>query len=247
MKFDGKDIKVVWVDLDDTLIDFRANSRSALTHLFYNNSLGRFWPDAEAWYECYEKHNKALWSEYNVGRISRDYLMMERFRRPLVEAGWSNADAREASPRLSDEYLDLLAAEKRTVDGARELLEGLRRCGVTVGVLSNGFREVQFRKMRSAGLEPLIDLTVLSDDIGVNKPDTRLYRHAMERAGVADPSAHLMIGDNPDTDIRGALDAGWSAIAYRPPHAGKFEVAGRCHVADDLRLIADLLGAALPK
>lgn len=59
---------------------------------------------------------------------------------------------------------------------------------------------------------PYIDIVVLSDDIGVNKPDVRLYRHAMERTGISDPEAHLMIGDNPSTDIAGALAAGWHAM-----------------------------------
>lgn len=214
MKYDGSDIKMVWVDLDDTLIDFRANSREALANLYNKEKLGRFWSDAQSWADCYEKYNMRLWAAYNLDRISRDYLMMERFRLPLVEAGLSDSEARAMSARMSDEYFDLLAAEKRTEPGAFDLLRLLRSEGVGIGILSNGFHEVQYRKIRSAGLDPYVDIVVLSDDIGVNKPDVRLYRYAQERSGVADPGAHMMIGDNPDTDIEGALAAGWKAVGY---------------------------------
>lgn len=217
MKFDGKEITTVWVDLDDTLIDFAANSRRSLEMLYEREELlqGLF-DDAQAWAACYERHNAALWAQYNVGLIRREYLRAERFARPLMEAGLDRDAALEASGRYDTMYLDLLACQKKLVDGARELMEAMRKRGVRTGVLSNGFREVQFRKIDSAGLTGLIDTVVLSDDIQVNKPDVRLFEYAMERSGDSDPAHHLMIGDNPLTDITGALRAGWSAIWYHP-------------------------------
>lgn len=216
MNYNNRDIKVAWVDLDDTLIDFHANSRRALARVYRDYSLDSLWADADSWTECYEKHNRALWALYSQGEITRPYLRMERFTRPLTEAGMPADRAERLSAELDTVYLDYLALEKELVPGAKELLHLLRSRGLTIGVLSNGFKEVQHRKINSAGLTDLIDLTVLSDDIGVNKPDVRLYRHAMECSGEPDPQAHIMIGDNPDTDIAGALAAGWSAILFDP-------------------------------
>lgn len=216
MKYNGCDITWVWVDLDDTLIDFKTNSRSALTRLFAVRRLDRWFGSAEAWIEAYEHHNKALWGEYAAGSIERDFLRMERFRRPLTDAGISDAEARTMSEAFDTEYLDYLAAEKELMPGAIHLLDTLRRHGVKIGVLSNGFADVQYRKIRSAGLDTYIDLTVLSDDIGINKPDVRLFEYAMQRSGDVEPSHHLMIGDNPTTDIGGAVGAGWQAILYSP-------------------------------
>ncbi len=210
-------IKVAWIDLDDTLIDFRANSRSALAKVYATTPrLRELFATPEEWIAAYQFHNHRLWADLSAARITRSFLITERFRRPLTEAGMPEAEALAMAATLHTRYLDLLALEHRTLPGAHSLLRRLREAGITVGVLSNGFKEVQYRKMDSAGLTPLVDLTVLSDDIGVQKPDIRLFRHAMERSGVADPAAHIMVGDNPQTDIAGALAAGWSAILFDP-------------------------------
>lgn len=215
-------ITTVWLDLDDTLIDFTTNAAAALSRMWQEQDvLQRLFTSAARWEERYEHHNQALWAQYSRAEIERDYLRMERFRRPLVEAGLPDAEARQLSTAYDPYYLDLLAQGKVLMPGAIELLEWLRSQSYTIGILSNGFKEVQHRKIRNAGLEPYIDIVVLSDDIGINKPDPRIYRYAMERAGQPDPSAHLMIGDNPDTDIAGALAAGWNAIWYLPERAGK--------------------------
>lgn len=214
---DTRCIRTVWVDLDDTIIDFRGNSRRALSRVHaVHPAVSRLFPDAEAWIEAYERHNHQLWALYNRAEITCAYLRDERFIRPLADAGMPRAEAAAVTGELDRLYLDLLARERTLVNGARDLLSRLRGAGLTVGVLSNGFADVQHRKIASAGIGPLIDLTVLSDDIGINKPDVRLYRHAMERAGNPDPATNLMIGDNPATDIEGALAAGWQAILFNP-------------------------------
>lgn len=214
---DTREIRTVWVDLDDTIIDFRGNSRRALSRVHaVHPAVSRLFPDAQSWIEAYERHNHQLWALYNRAEITCAYLRDERFIRPLADAGMPRAEAAALTGELDRLYLDLLARERTLVDGARDLLSRLRGAGLTVGVLSNGFADVQHRKIASAGIGPLIDLTVLSDDIGVNKPDVRIYRHAMESAGNPDPATHLMIGDNPATDIEGAIAAGWHAILFNP-------------------------------
>lgn len=221
MKYNGKSIQWVWFDLDDTLIDFTSNSKAALAKLYVEARLDRWFADAATWTERYEGHNHPLWDSLARGEITTAFLRMERFRRPLADAGCSDVEARRLSTDLDPLYLDLLAQERGLVPGAKEILRKVREAGVHTGILSNGFKDVQHRKIEHAGLSELIDLTVLSDDIDVQKPDTRLYIHAMERAGITDHSAHLMIGDNPDTDIAGALRAGWQAILLQPQHPGK--------------------------
>lgn len=221
--FDG--VTWVWFDLDDTLIDFHANSRRALHMLFDGpEQINRFYPTSEAWVNAYMTHNHHLWDRYSRGEITQEFLRMDRFATPL-SAGWHGTrEELEAFCRLLDHvYLDHLAEGRAMIDGAIELVEAVRRRGYRTGILSNGFTEVQHRKMERNGLMPLIDRVVLSDDIGINKPDRRIYDYAMRMVGETNSARHMMIGDNPSTDIAGATGAGWRGILFTPhsesPHA----------------------------
>lgn len=209
-------IQWVWMDLDDTLIDFKANSRAALTKLYAYEELSKWYPTVKEWVAAYEKVNKPLWRQYSAGEIPMEKLRLERFLVPLLSGGMEEGEALSRAQRYDTYYLDLLAQEKLTLPYAHEIMRRLRAKGYRLGVLSNGFTEVQHRKIASAGLTGLIDLVVLSDEIGFPKPDGRLFRYAMERAGSPDPERHLMVGDNLDTDVRGALSSGWSAICFNP-------------------------------
>lgn len=209
-------IRMVWLDLDDTLWDFAANSHEALGEVYHQVGLARFWDDTESWRDDYHEVNARLWKLYAPGKITRDFLRMERFREPLVQTGRiSDGDARALSVRLDELYLALLARKSKLVEWARELLTRLCHAGYRVGILSNGFKEVQYGKMRSSDIERYIDTVVLSDEIDINKPDERIYRYAEEKAGVT-AAESMMIGDNPDTDILGAVNAGWRAILFAP-------------------------------
>lgn len=210
-------VRWIWLDLDDTLIDFKANSLIALRLTYADCRLDRYFSSCDEWVDRYMHHNHMLWERYNRAEISQDYLRMHRFLDPIREHNDIRADSFAAESRLMDTiYLDHLAEQKCMIDGATQLIDHLRTRAYNIGILSNGFTDVQHRKLHTVGLDDKVDLVVLSDDIGVNKPDTRLYIHAMKRAQLTDPARHLMIGDNPDTDIAGALQAGWHAIHYTP-------------------------------
>lgn len=214
MRYDGNDIRMVWIDLDDTLIDFRSASRIALRQVYDDERLERFFPSSKAWETSYETHNYHLWQLYSGAQVDQATLRMERFRLPLTEAEVADEIARAMSSRMDSTYLDYLAEASTLLPGATTLIDALKSMGLPIGILSNGFTEVQEHKLRVTGLDQMVDIMVLSDEIGINKPDTRLFNHAMHRAGQTDPSEQLMIGDNATTDIAGAIKAGWNAILY---------------------------------
>ena len=218
MLIDKNIIKWVWIDLDDTLWDFAGNSIISLVKLYHSCRLEPYFNTPENFCLRYQEVNHALWADYNVGRISRDYLMSERFERPLKNAGYPIGP--DTWKRFSDLYLDYLGECTQTVPGAVELLNRLRGDGFKIGIISNGFKEVQFRKLNSSNISHLIDCVVLSDEIGVNKPDIRLFIHAVAKAGFT-PAQALIIGDNPDTDILGGLNAGWQAVYFNRDGKGK--------------------------
>lgn len=236
-------IKVIWFDLDDTLIDFHANSRTALAMTYDRFGLAEAFATPQEWIEVYERHNRDLWDLYSRGEVTKPYLRRQRFIRPLtIEGRMAPARVEGMVAQLDTYYLDSMAAQDKTVDGAREVLEQLRGHGYTIGILSNGFKQVQYRKLASARLDRLIDIVVLSDDIDVNKPDRRIFEYAMERAGSADaPSANLMVGDNPATDIAGALGAGWRAVLFDPDAAKRGAVDPRAEVISTLPSLLEML------
>lgn len=224
----------VWFDLDDTLWDFRGNSHVCLSEVYGEFGLERYFGTVDRWRDCYHDVNHRLWDMYNRAEISGAVLRMERFRLPLVGAGCTDAEARRLSLEMDGDYLGRLGSKQGLVPGAVELLGHIRGKGYRIGMLSNGFREVQHDKLRSSGIGMYFDCVVLSDDIGINKPDARIYAYACSVSGAA-PGGSVMIGDNPQTDIAGALASGWEAVLFDPdgrfPDAGVDTVASLCEAA----------------
>lgn len=215
----------VWIDLDDTIWDFKTNSDLSLRALYDHLDLRRFWPDVNDWLDSYHLTNDSLWKLYAAGEVTREELRRSRFVIPFTEAGMDADMAEELHQEADGYYLKDLGRRTKLVDGASELIERLRKRGYKLGILSNGFKEVQYDKLNSSGIADKFDTIVLSDEIDVNKPDIRLFRHAEKRARTTAESS-IIIGDNPDTDIAGALNAGWSAIWFNPsekPHPVSLE------------------------
>lgn len=222
-------VKWIWFDLDDTLYDFASSSLIALRQVYLKYALDRFFADETQWIETYHRHNAALWHLYNNALITQQKLRFDRFYLPLLEGGMDDAENRRLNPLLDVDYLGMLGATGLLLDGAKEALAHLKSRGFMIGVLSNGFRGVQHDKLRSSGIESLVDKVVLSDDINVNKPDRRIYDYALLQAGTC-AAESLMIGDNRDTDIAGALRAGWNAILYAPCNPDATIVVEGCEI-----------------
>jgi len=228
-----QEISFVWFDLDDTVWDFRENSRRAQRQLYSMFGIDRYCPDVKIWIDTYEKHNHALWNQYNFGEISRQYLMDQRFIRPLAELGVPTNEIQALYGKLSTEYLECLGRQKALVPGAVEAVNKARSLGYGTGILSNGFREIQYRKLESSAISDLFDIIVLSEEIEVNKPDVRIYRYAEQKAGVS-ADGSMMVGDNPQTDIAGAVAAGWKAV-YLNRDGNDADVPDGVRVISDIR------------
>ena len=156
------DIRTVFIDLDDTIWDFTANSKVAMREVYAKYGLGVQCP-YERFIESYLKHNADLWTLYHHGQISKEYLISERFRVAFEECG-IRIDDPSMPMNFNNDYLETIVLCDHVVDGALHLLEHLRRRG-PVYVLSNGFENLQYRKLRSGKLDKYIDNAVLS---GIN-------------------------------------------------------------------------------
>ena len=204
--------KNIFIDLDDTIWDFAANSHVALHIMYRDLDIARIYPDYDSFSREYYSKNSELWALYHHGKIDKDFLIIERYAHLLRTIGYEDPDNCLAS-RMNEYYLDTLARQTQLVPYAIELLEYLRNKGYKMYILSNGFIEVQQLKLQSAGIAQYFSRIVLSDEIGITKPDRHLFDYALQ---VTDslPEETLMIGDNYDADILGAMNAGWGQIYF---------------------------------
>lgn len=207
-----KTYKDLFVDFDDTLYDTHGNSVIALKETFEAYHLERYFDDPQAFYDAYWEANIDLWGRYSKGEITRDYLIVERFRRPLSVSKEMEV-TEQLCLEMSDKFLDFCSTKPGVVEGAHELMDYLRDRGYRMHMASNGFHEVQYKKLAACGLRDYFDTIVLSEDAGANKPSQAFFDYAFSKTG-AKPETTLMIGDNLQTDIFGAMAAGMDALLF---------------------------------
>ena len=201
--------KDLFIDLDDTLYDFSGASRESFRETYDLLNYGRFFESFEQYMAIYEPYNLELWRIYGEGKITKDELNRRRYSHPLEVAGINNPELAETFCR---EALSRIPTKNRLITGAKELLEYLKP-HYRLHILSNGFKELQAHKMSTTGILDYFDNLILSEDIGVNKPNRELYEHALERTG-ASIETSLMIGDMFDTDIKGAANIGMDQLFF---------------------------------
>jgi putative hydrolase of the HAD superfamily len=204
--------KDLFVDFDDTLYDTYGNAVISLRETFDAYRLDRFFTDPQVFYDAYWSANIDLWMRYSHGEITRDYLIVERFRRPLsVGQGLEVTEA--LCLEMSDKFLDFCSSKPGVIEGARDLMDYLKQKGYRMHMCSNGFHEVQYKKLAACGFRDYFDTIILSEDAGVNKPSPLYFNYAF-KVSCADRETTLMIGDNLQTDIQGALSAGIDALLF---------------------------------
>jgi HAD superfamily hydrolase (TIGR01549 family) len=197
-------LRAVLFDLDDTLFDHARATRVALGTLREVDSVfGRWSID-----ELDRRHRIVLetWhQEVLAGRASIDQARIARFAELVDQAGGDGGESRAAA--LASRYRSAYEVAWYTVPGARPLLEAIVGQGLRVAVVTNNVRREQQLKLARCGLTPLVETLVTSEEVGVQKPDPRIFQTALDRVGVSAPDA-IMVGDAWATDIEGARRAG---------------------------------------
>ena len=225
-------VDVVLFDADGTLFDFQRAERHALAQTMARFD---FDYDDERHPALYTTINRDLWRQLEQGTLTAATLKVERFRRFL--AGCEVALAPEV---FSGEYLRQLATASHLLDGAEALLAAIRP-RVRLGIVTNGLAEVQRPRLARSAIGPLFDTVVVSEEIGVAKPDARIFEHALRQLQHHDRDTVLMVGDSLESDIQGGLNAGLRTCWFNPSGAANgtaiepaFEVASLWELRDRL-------------
>ena len=184
----------VLFDADETL--FRFDILAGMTRMFKNYGVNFTKDD----YIHYQKTNKQLWVDYQNGVISADYLQVTRFNE------WSaklNVPAKE----LNDAFLDAMAQICEPLPGAIELLNKLKP-HARLGIITNGFARLQTVRLEHTGLKDMFEWLVISELVGIAKPNKAIFEHTFELMGNPNKSQILMVGDTASSDILGGNNAG---------------------------------------
>ena len=229
--------KDLFIDFDDTLYDTYGNSVISLCETYEAYHLDRYFATPQVFYDAYWAANIDLWTRYSKGEITRPYLIVERFRRPL-SVGRGLEVTEQLCLEMSDRFLDFCSSKSGVVEGAHQLMDYLKRKGYRMHMCSNGFHEVQYKKLTACGLKDYFDTVVLSEDAGFNKPSKQFFDYALKMSG-AHKETTIMIGDNLQTDIVGAHDAGFDTILFN--RWGVAPSLVPTHIVATLREIMDIL------
>ena len=207
--------KAVFFDMDDTIFDHSLTCRRALERLRKTEPRLRG-PTLDAVWHEYARLLDIVQPDVFAGRITIQDARIERFRQLAQFCGTtvSAAAAAELSRRYRAHYQKL----RRTVPGVRRVLERLRGRAV-VGVVTNNEVAEQERKLDHLHLRPLIDFMVVSEGVGVAKPDPGIFLLALEKADAL-PEEAVMIGDSWRSDVGGARNVG-----IRPVWFNRFHLA----------------------
>jgi putative hydrolase of the HAD superfamily len=204
--------KHLFFDLDHTIWDFDKNAEEALHELYGIHKLADIGlHSADLFIETYTRNNHRLWAEYHTGKITKEELREARFKKTFIELGVHPDLVPEG---FEEAYVLLCPTKTHLFPHAHETLQYLQR-KYTLHLISNGFKESSELKIGNANIGRYFQNIVISETVGVNKPDKAIFEHALGLAG-ATKNQSLMIGDSLEADVYGALNFGMDAIYFNP-------------------------------
>jgi putative hydrolase of the HAD superfamily len=207
-----KKYKHIFFDLDMTLWDFETNAHEAYQDIYAKFKLkDRGIESIELFLKSYFVHNEMLWEQYRNDEIEKEFLRSRRFELALLDFGIEDPGLAES---IGMEYITISPQKTNLFPNAHEILSYLK-LKYPLHIITNGFEEVQYTKLKNSRLSAYFDQIITSEDAGCKKPDPGIFRYALQKAGAkADES--LMIGDDPEVDVKGAEDSGMDGVFFNP-------------------------------
>jgi len=208
----NKSYKHIFFDLDRTLWDFDASANEAFYNIYErfelkNKGVG----SVSSFKDYYNHHNEILWSQYREGSLSKKVLRGLRFRLTLNEFG---VDDEELAQQIGIHYVKISPLLVHLFPNAFQILDYLHP-KYQLHIITNGFSEVQFTKLKVSGLDKYFKEVITSEEAGVKKPDPQIFEFAFNKAET-NANVSLMIGDDFNVDIIGAKTIGMDQVLFDP-------------------------------
>ncbi|RXM48128.1 YjjG family noncanonical pyrimidine nucleotidase [Flavobacterium sp. YO12] len=197
----------IFFDLDHTLWDFDKNSEMAFDRIFSKKySEVR----VEDFIEKYAPINQACWKLYQEDKITHQELRYNRLKLSFEALDYTISD--DNINQIANDYIAFLPDNNHLFDGTIEVLEYLKP-KYKLHIITNGFANVQDRKINNAALGGYFTTITNSESAGVKKPNSIIFDYAVNLAQTSKEKS-IMIGDDFDADVNGALNAGLDAIFF---------------------------------
>ena len=179
-----------------------------MLHLFLEHNIQHHCQtDFENFIEVYEAINHELWHLYGLKQTTKEELRYQRFYMAFMHFKYDNL---QLSHLWADDYLKISPYKTHLIDGAMDVLLHLKD-KYQLHIITNGFKEVQHIKLDYSNLKSFFNHIIISEEHGFNKPDIKIFDIAQQLTN-AQTHECVMIGDNYEADIIGALNAQWKAI-----------------------------------
>ena len=200
-------IKYVFLDIDDTLLDFGKAEAAAIKKTFERIGI----PATEAVIRRYSEINDSQWALLEKGELTREQVLVRRFDILFDELGVRNVPSEMA--QASYEYL--LGIGHYFVDGAQELLEALKD-EYELYIVSNGTAFVQDRRLKSSGIAPYFKGIFISERLGADKPSKEFFDIVFSKIEGFNKSEAIIVGDRLTSDVLGGINAGIKTCWFNP-------------------------------
>ncbi|MGM0634545.1 MAG: YjjG family noncanonical pyrimidine nucleotidase [Bacteroidota bacterium] len=197
----------VFFDLDHTLWDFDKNSAITFKQIFETENLAIPY---DLFMQTYVPLNLAFWKKYRMNEITKEELRYSRLAEVFKAINYAASD--ELIDLIANKYIEYLSEQTHLFPGTHEVLNDLKS-RYSLHIITNGFDEVQYKKLDKSGLKNYFSTVTTSEDVNYKKPHPKVFEFALEKAQTNVESS-IMIGDNLEADIQGALAFGMDAIYF---------------------------------
>jgi putative hydrolase of the HAD superfamily len=201
----------LFFDLDNTLWDFTSNSYQALLATLESLKLLDQIGSYDLFCKIYSEENDRLWELYRNRKRTKQELRTQRFESAFERIG---IDPKVNGTILNETYFNEMLNQTKLVDGAQQLLDHLHG-RYELAIITNGFTEVQYDKLTKSNISQYFRKVFISEEVGTSKPGSKIFEHALKSMNAPKKST-LMVGDNWDTDIVGAIKFGIDQIYFNP-------------------------------